>query len=122
MAALTLLQAAEQALGNDEVKRAAIIELFASPDLLKVLPFIDIQGAAYVYLQEGQLSGVAFRGINESYTSNTGIINPQTERLRIVGGDLDVDKALLKTHGPAIRSQQERMKVKALSLFIAGKM
>lgn len=120
MTALTLLQAAAQALGNDEVKRAAIIELFATPDLLRVIPFIDIQGGAYVYLQEGQLSGVAFRGVNESYSTSTGIINPQTERLRIVGGDLDVDKALLKTHGPQIRSQQERMKVKALSLYIGS--
>lgn len=122
MAALTLLQASEQALGNDEVKRAAIIELFATPDLLRVIPFIDVAGGAYVYLQEGQLSGVAFRGINESYSTSTGIINPQTERLRIVGGDLDVDTALIKTHGPDIRTRQERMKVKALSLYIAGKM
>lgn len=121
MAALTLLQAAEFALGNDEVKRAAIIELFATPDLLRVLPFIDILGGAYTYIQEGQLSGVAFRGVNESYSTSTGIVNPQTERLRIVGGDLDVDKSLLKTHGPSIRTAQERMKVKALSLYIAGK-
>lgn len=121
MAALTLLQASQLALGADEIKRAAIIELFATPDLLRVIPFIDIQGGAYVYLQEGQLSGVAFRGINESYTTSTGVINPQTERLRIVGGDLDVDKALLKTHGAEIRDRQERMKVKALSLYIAGK-
>jgi hypothetical protein len=109
------------ALGNDEIKRAGIIELFATPDLLRVIPFMDIQGGAYVYLQEGQLSGVAFRGINESYTTSTGVINPQTERLRIVGGDLDVDKALLKTHGADIRTRQERMKIKALSLYIAGK-
>lgn len=122
MSALTLLQASEMALGNDEVKRAAIIELFATPDLLRVMPFTDVAGGAYVYIQEGQLSGVAFRGINESYTSSTGVINPQVERLRIVGGDLDVDKALLKTHGPGIRSTQEKMKVKALSLYIAGKM
>lgn len=121
MAALTLLQASELALGNDEIKRAAIIELFATPDLLRVLPFIDILGGAYTYIQEGQLSGVAFRGVNESYSSSTGIVNPQTERLRIVGGDLDVDKSLLKTHGPQVRTSQERMKVKALSLYIAGK-
>jgi hypothetical protein len=122
MAAVTLLQASEMALGNDEVKRAAIIELFAAPDMLTVIPFLDIQGGAYAYLQEGQLSGVAFRGINESYSTSTGVINPQVERLRIVGGDLDVDKSLLKTHGAGVRSQQERMKVKALSLFLAGKM
>ncbi|AFO71767.1 major capsid protein [Caulobacter phage phiCbK] len=121
MAAVTLLQASEMALGNDEVKRAAIIELFATPDILRVIPFLDIQGGAYTYLQEGQLSGVAFRGINESYDTSTGVINPQVERLRIVGGDLDVDKSLLKTHGANVRSQQERMKVKALSLYLAGK-
>lgn len=121
MAAVTLLQASEQALGNDEVKRSGIIELFARPDILRVIPFQDIQGAAYAYIQEGQLPGVAFRGINESYTTSTGVINPQVERLRIVGGDLDVDNALLKTHGPGIRSSQETMKVKALALYLAGK-
>lgn len=121
MAALTLLQASEQALGNDEIKRAAIIELFATPDLLRVIPFLDVPGGAYTYIQEGALPGVAFRGINESYNSTTGVINPETERLRIAGGDLDVDKALLKTHGPGIRTSQERMKVKALSLYMGGK-
>jgi hypothetical protein len=121
MAALTLLQASEQVMGADEVKRAAIIELFATPDLLKVLPFIDIVGSSYAYIQEGALSGVAFRGINESYTSSVGVINPQSEHLRILGGDLDVDKALLKTHGVGIRTTQEKMKVKALALYIGGK-
>lgn len=122
MAAVTLLQAAEMAMGRDEVKRGSIIELFAEPDLLRVLPFLDIQGGAYSYIQEGQLPGVAFRGINESYTSTTGVVNPQVERLRIAGGDLDVDKSLIKTHGAGIRSTQEAMKVKALSLYLAGKM
>lgn len=121
MAALTLLQAAEMAMGNEEIKRSAIIQLFAMPDLLRVLPFMDIPGGAYSYIQEGQLPGVAFRGLNESYSTTTGAVNPQVERLRIAGGDLDVDKALLKTHGGDIRSQQERMKVKALSLYLAGK-
>lgn len=121
MSAVTLLQAAEMANGRDEVKRGAIIELFAEPDLLRVLPFLDIQGGAYSYIQEGQLPGVAFRGINESYTTTSGVVNPQVERLRIAGGDLDVDKSLLKTHGPGVRSTQEAMKVKALALYLAGK-
>lgn len=120
MAALTLLQAAAQVAGAQEVKRSAIIELFAQPDILKVLPFIDIPGSAYSYIQEGQLGSVAFRGINEAYATSTGLVNPETETLRIIGGDLDVDKSLLKTHGPQVRTQQERMKVKALSLFVAS--
>ncbi len=121
MAALTLLQAADLAMGNDEVKRSAIIELFAYPDLLKVLPFMDVPGGSYAYTQEGQLPGVAFRGFNEGYSNGVGVVNNQVEVLRIVGGDLDVDKALIKTNGPQIRTMQENMKVKALSLFLAGK-
>jgi len=121
MTALTLLQAAAQVQGQDEIKRGAIIEMFAAPDVLKYLPFINVPGSAYTYIAEGQLSGVAFRGINESYGTSTGVVNPETERLRIVGGDLDVDKALIKTHGAGIRSTQERMKVKALSLYYASK-
>lgn len=121
MAALTLLEASDMAMGQDEVKRAAIIELFAYPDLLKVLPFMDVPGGSYTYTQEGQLPGVAFRGFNEAYSNGVGVVNQQVEVLRIVGGDLDVDKALVKTHGANVRTQQEKMKVKALSLFLAGK-
>jgi hypothetical protein len=103
------------AMGNDEVKRSAIIELFAYPDLLKVLPFMDVPGGSYTYTQEGQLPGVAFRGFNEAYGNGVGVVNSQVEVLKIVGGDLDVDKALIKTHGANIRTMQEKMKVKALS-------
>jgi hypothetical protein len=121
MAAITLLEASQMAMGNDEVKRSAIIELFAYPDLLKVLPFMDVPGGSYTYTQEGVLPGVAFRGFNEAYTTAVGVVNQQVEVLRIVGGDLDVDKALIRTHGANIRTMQENMKVKALSLYLAGK-
>jgi hypothetical protein len=44
------------------------------------------------------------------------------EVLRIAGGDLDVDLALIKTRGETVRSTQEAMKVKAMSLHITGKL
>jgi hypothetical protein len=116
---LTLLEASKQV--DSEVKRSAIIEMFArNSDLLRVLPFMDITGGAYAYTQEGKLPGVAFRGFNESYTESVGVVNPQVEVLRIAGGDLDVDKALVKTHGLEIRDTREAMKVKALALNITG--
>jgi hypothetical protein len=71
---------------------------------------------------EAKLPGVAFRGYNESYAESTGIINPQVEVLRIAGGDLDVDKALIKTRGESIRSTEEEAKVKAMSLYMTGKL
>jgi hypothetical protein len=65
-------------------------------------------GNAYAYNREGTLPGVAFRGVNESYTESTGIVNPLVEALRIGGGDLDVDIAILKTQGEASARRTKR--------------
>lgn len=118
---ITLLEAAK--LNPGEVLRNTIIEHFAfTSDLLRVTPFLDIAGGAYVYNLEGQLPGVAFRGVNEAYVASAGIMNPETERLRIGGGELKVDNAVLKMHGNDVRSQHELRQVKALSLTIGALM
>jgi hypothetical protein len=112
--ALTLVEAAK--LHSGDVVRSAVIELYArSSDLLMVLPFTDILGNALRYNQEQTLPGIGFRGVNEGYTESTGILNPIVEPLVIAGGDLDVDKFILKTMGMDQRSVQEAMKIKALA-------
>jgi hypothetical protein len=114
---LTLHEAAKQFDGD--IKRQAIIEMFAgSTELNAVLPFMDLPGGSYSYNQEAKLPSVGFRGINEGYTASIGVINPMTETLKIAGGDLDVDKALIKMHGAGTRSRQEAMKVKAFGQTI----
>ncbi len=124
--ALTLIEAAK--LNDGDVLRSAIIELYAgSSDVLRVLPFENIAGNALRYNREGNLPGVGFRGVNEAFTASTGVINPLTEPLVIAGGDLDVDRFIIKTMGEGVRSQHEAMKVRALSLnftkkFIKGDM
>lgn len=116
---LTLVEAIKLAANNGEEKRAAVIAMFArASDLLMAVPFKDIQGNAYGYNREGALPSVAFRGVNESYTASTGIINPHTESLRICGGDLDVDAFILKTNGNGVRAAHENLKVKALAAEI----
>lgn len=122
--ALTLLEAAK--LNPGEVIRNAVIEMYAgSSDILATLPFENIQGNALSYNRESSLPGVGFRGVNEAYTPSTGVLNPITERLVIAGGELDVDKFIIKTMGENQRSVQEQMKVRSLSLawtrkFIKG--
>jgi hypothetical protein len=113
--ALTLLESRK--IGDGEVIRNAVIEEFvASSDLLQYLPFENIQGGSYSYNREDKLPGVGFRGINESYSEGTGVLNPQVETLSIAGGDLDVDNFILDTQGAGVRSVHEMQKVKALSL------
>jgi hypothetical protein len=124
LAALTLVEAAK--LETGDVYRQAVIELYAgSSDILMTLPFESIAGNALKYNRESSLPGVGFRGINESYTPSTGVLNPLTEALVIAGGDLDVDKFILDTMGENQRGVHESMKIRALSLawtrkFIKG--
>ena len=119
--AMTLLEASKRASGD--VKRQAVIEMFAEASaLVNALVWDDIPGGSLTYNFEGELPGVAFRGFNEGYDESVGVINPQTEVLKIAGGDLDVDKALIKTRGPAIRTTEEAAKVKALAMHIADRM
>lgn len=121
---LTLIEAAKLETG-DQVRRA-VIELYAgSSDILMNLPFDNISGNALKYNREDTLPGIGFRGVNEGYTSSTGILNPQTENLVIAGGELDVDTFILQTMGIEQRSVQEAMKVRSLGLawtrkFIKG--
>ncbi len=111
---LTLVEAAKRETGN--VVRQGVIETFArESNILRVLPFDDIAGNALRYNREEQLPGVAFRGVNEGYPESTGVINPQTESLYIAGGDLDVDRFIIRTMGPGQRESQEVMKIKALA-------
>jgi len=101
-------------------KRGTIIELFAkSNSLLNAMTFETVQGSGVDYDQEAALPGVAFRGINEEYTASAGVINPMHDPLKIAGGTLDVDSALIKMFGSGVKGKHEAMKVKALSLKIA---
>lgn len=122
--ALTLLEAAK--LNPGQIIQNAVIEEYArQSDILRELPFENINGNALTYNREDTLPGIGFRGVNEPYLESTGILNPQTESLVIAGGDLDVDKFIIDTMGANQRSAQEMMKVKALALkwtqtFIKG--
>lgn len=119
--ALTLQEASK--LNKGDVVRSAVIEMYArNSDILNAMQWMNVPGGSYHYTQEGKLPGVAFRGVNQGYTASTGIVNPLVEVLRIAGGELDVDKAILKMHGEEVRSTHEAMKVKSLALYLAKKM
>lgn len=117
---LTLLEASK--LNSGDVVQAAVVEMFTQEsEVLRVLGFDDIQGNAYLYNREQTLPGIGFRGVNEAFAESTGIINPQMDPLVIAGGDLDVDRFIIKTNGESVRAGHERMKVKALAANIGLK-
>ncbi|MCP3731807.1 hypothetical protein M9978_15385 [Sphingomonas sp. MG17] len=104
---------------NPDALQSGVVEIFASTNpIMQYMPFQNIAGAAYVYNREQTLPGIAFRGINESYDESTGVINQLADPLKILGGDLDVDAALIawSTGANDTRAVHDAMKVKALSL------
>lgn len=111
--ALTLVEASKR---YQNPVQSAVVQLYAeNSDVLMALPFNNIEGNAYRYNREETLPGVGFRGVNEAYSESTGVLNPVTEPLVIAGGELDVDKFIIRTQGEDQRAVQEAMKVKSLA-------
>jgi hypothetical protein len=114
--ALTLLEAEKY---SQDVLRRGVIETFArNSAVFELLPFMEITGNAYAYNQEQTLPGIAFRGVNDAYVESAGVINQESEKLTILGGDVDVDRFLAQTRGNIndLRAIQTEMKSKALAL------
>lgn len=118
----TALNIVEYAKGLEPGVERAFIELFAqTSDIIAALPLQEAPGGAYRYDREAALPGVAFRGINESYTATTGVINPLVEQTFIAGGEIKVDTALTRRFGEKRRSREEKMQVKSLTRAITDK-
>ena len=72
----------------------ATAEIFAdTSDVLRALPFDTVTGGAYRYQLENTLPGIAFRGVNESFTRDTSVENPQVESLFTAGGEAEIEIA-----------------------------
>jgi len=94
---LTLLEAAKVC---QVPLQRGVIEVFArTSPVLERIPFMNISGNSYRYNVTESLPGIAFRGINQSYTDTVGVLNPQVESLYIFGGISYTDRALVKTQG-----------------------
>lgn len=121
--ALTILEAARIAANNGEDKKAGVLMTFAETSpLLAAMPIVNIQGNSYAYVRQSVLPGVAFRAVNAGYTESAGATAQISEPLKLIGGDLDVDKFLVQTNGAQVRSVHERMKATALAQQIGIKL
>jgi hypothetical protein len=111
--ALTLAESAKYT--TNQLQRGVIETFIQYAKVLDKLFLVEIEGNAYQYNEEQTLPGVEFRGVNAAYTESTGVVNPKTEGLVILGGDADVDTFITKTRSNKndVRAEQTKMKVKA---------
>jgi len=96
-----------------------VVQLFpANSAVLQYLPFRNIDGNAFSYNLEQTPPNVGFRAVNAEYTADQGVINPQSESLKIGGGLIKIDRALLAmqgSNGTDILTEQIAMKTRAMA-------
>lgn len=93
--ALTLVNA--QVISKDVLQAGIIETIVKESSVLSVLPFQEIEGNAYSYNVEKALPTVAFRSVNEAYTSNEAQFETRSENLVILGGDVELDRFIIQT-------------------------
>src|SRR5919112_1344373 len=102
---------------QNPLKRGLVSEITNESVFLRRLHFVPVDGFAYSYNRQQTLGNIAFRGLNESYTNDTGVVNPQVETLSIFGGEVRTDRQLVNKQGDAVRAGAIAAKVKKAGLF-----
>lgn len=91
---MPLLKTEAEKLSNNELEAGVIEEIIEKDDLFAVFPFMQVSGKAYVYNRENTISEGAFIDPNEAITEEASTFTEVTAKLRILAGDVDVDKFL----------------------------
>ncbi|WGL30516.1 major capsid protein [Synechococcus phage S-CRES1] len=120
--ALTLLEAQKHARTPQEL---AVVTELAAGQLMSVLPFRNIEGNGLFWKREESLPDVGFRNYNGSLAESYAEVSQQSESLKLFGGDIKVDRAIVTLEGAQAKAYQVQSRVRAMrmaweALFIKG--
>lgn len=96
---MALLKAEAEKLSNNQLVAGVIDQIIERDDLFSVLPFTGVNGKAYVYNRENTLGGADFLDPNDAINESAATFTEVVAKLRILAGDVDVDKFLQSTMG-----------------------
>jgi hypothetical protein len=94
---MPLLSEEAQKLSNNQLVSGVIEEIIDRDDLFAVLPFVPTEGKAYVYNRENTLATAQWLDPNDVVSEDASTFQEVTTRLRILAGDVDIDKFLQAT-------------------------
>lgn len=116
---MPLLKTEAEKLSNNDLVAGVIEEIIDKDDLFAVLPFTKTDGKAYVYNRENTISEAVFVDPNETITEEASTFTTVTTLLKILAGDVDVDKFLAATMSDT--SSQKAIQLAAKAKGIARK-
>jgi hypothetical protein len=94
---MPLLRVEAERLSPDHVLAGVIEEVLTKDEMLAMLPFQKVDGKALVYHREKSLASVDFLDPNDTVNEGAVDFDEVTAKLRILAGDVDVDKFLQET-------------------------
>lgn len=113
---MALLLAEAQKLSNNELELGVVEEVVDKDDLFALLPFVKIGSKAYVYNRETVPSEGAFLAPSGTVAEAATTFNQVTATLRILIGDVDVDKFMDETMSDANSQKAVQIAQKAKGL------
>lgn len=94
---MALLRAEAEKLSQNQVVQGIIEEIITVNEMFAMLPFAKVNGKAYLYKRENTLPTVAFLDVSDAVPESAGTFTEIVTKLRILAGDVDVDKFLNET-------------------------
>lgn len=89
---MPLLREEAEKLSNNELEQGVIETIIDRDDLFAILPFMKITSKAYLYNREKTLSEATFIDVNDTIPEGAATFEECVAKLRILAGDVDVDK------------------------------
>lgn len=94
---MPLLRAEAEKLSQNQVVQGIIEEIITVNEMYSLLPFAKVDGKAYLYKRENTLPTVDFIDPSEDVAESAGTFTEVVTKLRILIGDVDVDKFMNET-------------------------
>lgn len=119
---MALLRAEAEKLSQNQVVQGIIEEIITVNGMFALLPFAKIDGKAYLYKRENTLPTVVYLDPSEDVPESAATFTEVVTKLRILIGDVDVDKFLNETMSDT-ESQlgtQIALKAKAMARTFQG--
>lgn len=94
---MPLLRVESEKLSNNQLIAGVIDEIIDRDDLFSILPFVRTNGKAYMYNREASLGSATWLDPNDTITESASTFQEVVAKLRILAGDVDIDKFLQST-------------------------
>lgn len=113
---MPLLRVEAEKLSQTQLEAGVIEEIIEKDETFALLPFMKITGKAYVYDRENTIGGADFLDPNDTVNEEASTFTEVVSKLRILIGDVDVDKFLDETMSDTNDQKSTQISQKAKGL------